>query len=123
MLSFYIYLASVSDDLVGVFSAFSTIGCITLIIFGSIILYCYINIEEDKRNEKKFSLAKKAIKRIFCFTIFFLIGAIFTPSKDQLYAMYIVPKITEIKGIEKLPTNLVSYINNFLEKNKQKKGS
>src|SRR6185295_4033346 len=52
----------------------------------------------------------------FAFSIISILGMIFSPSKDLLTKMYIIPYVTQNKDIKELPINLAKYINKELAK-------
>jgi len=118
MLAFYIYLASIVDSFnIFIFIICGFGGALLVIMW---IAYLSDDITDSEGNEGKI---ERHLKKFSYLCAILIMISIFSPSKETLYMMYIIPKIQNVKGIQDIPSNLVSYINNFLEKNKEKKGS
>ena len=79
--------------------------------------------EDDKINAKKYY---KVAKKLALYSILPILIIIFTPSRNQLYAIYGVGTVLDYakssKEVQKLPDNAVKALNIYLE-NIQKKDS
>ena len=103
---------------------------------GVFMLFVSINVSDCREYEEKekarkfrndsFSLIKKY--SFYKLAIFLAVASVFYPSKDDLkyiiggaVAWNGIEAAKDIKGVEKLPENIVNAMNHFLEKTQEKK--
>lgn len=132
MNAFEVYLFFVADSInifLGITCFMLTVTCIGLIIATIVFFLGSKNhgcrADEDDRSNAK-SIYEIFVKWTKLATVIFsviLVFTIFMPDKKTLTAMYIVPKITNNKDIQKMPTYIAKYINSvLLEKTKENSG-
>jgi hypothetical protein len=128
--TFGIYLISQADTIL----TLSRIGIIVLTSLAVFFFFCrlddkqrYINSYDEKRREADIKerdicvkMWSKTITKSIIAAIFFSILSITIPSTKTLIAMYAIPPIVNDHEVQKLPDNLLRFINNYLEKEGKK---
>ena len=97
-----------------------------MIVIGSgiflVMTYCHSNLfERTKESQEKNHTITKWLKRILITSSlgWFLLGLIctFLPTPKTVVAMITVPAIVNNEEVQKLPKNILSFVNEYLEQN------
>lgn len=65
-------------------------------------------------NEKNEKLVKKSIK-IFIYSLVLIFISCFIPTKKEIIELKIISVVSGVKGIDKVPQNIIDKLNDFLE--------
>jgi len=104
-----IYLIGLVDDLKYVLGFLG--GLFTLIVVGAWVAV-YIN----KEDVPDYILIIKRLKIGAVCSVAGIIISIFTPSSYTIAAMYVIPKIINNEGLQKLPEKMINVLNSKLDK-------
>ena len=111
--AFVIYLIGLIDELKDTLSALEVFCIIVLI---PTVCACILFMDHDEIH--------KPLKKVFIVTTWVLgVGLVlnlFVPSSKTVIAMVTVPAVINNEEAQKLPTNLVRFINEYLEESIQK---
>ena len=78
----------------------------------SVIIYVITTAEGDRENSRIFKAVYKKAMIVACLS---LILNTFTPNKETLVAMYIIPKVTNNESFAQVPENIVMFINDYIK--------
>ena len=117
-----IYVFLMLDNIRHILSCVMTCGIIYLIIVGVISLACwsiYADCGCQEDNLKKFIDWLSRTKKI-SISIFVVVWLIFgfkslMPTTRQMAIIYVVPKVANNKDVQKIPANILIFINKYLE--------
>ena len=122
--AFWIYLIGTLESIKS--SLAFLVFILFIVIFGSgiflIMTYCQSDLfERTKESQEKKNTITKWLKRILITSSlgWFLLGLIctFLPTPKTVVAMITVPAIVNNKEVQKLPKNILSFVNEYLEQN------
>lgn len=99
--SWDIYWLTKLDSLQGAFVLFS--------VFFGLMLAAFVCFMEDIEGYKKTKIA------FIIMFVFFLMGSVFIPTSKEMAAIYLIPKISNNTGFQKVPENLVKLLNSKME--------
>lgn len=85
------------------------------VVSGFIVFSSIISIAVFNFCDFTFGLSKKFLFYTLPFFLLCSFSATFIPSTKTMVAIYVIPMVAEIDGIEKLPKNLVNTLNDMLE--------
>lgn len=111
--AFVIYLIGLVDELKEIASALMVLSLIALV---TTVLVCIVFMNDDEISKpfKKLSVGAAWICGIS------LVLNLFVPSSKTIIAMVTVPAVVNNAEVQKLPTNLIRFINEYLEEGVQK---
>ena len=113
-----IYLLTRLDELHDTCGIIAWALLLGTVVFG--MLYARaVNDEDDDAAGK----ARKIALRLFTLVLAFGFGGCFIPTTKEAVAAIIVPKLAANEQIQKLPANLLSLANDWIEELKPKKDS
>lgn len=123
--AFWIYLIGISDQVSRSFnflSFFFFISTIGAIVSCAVIytLDCSPYVESKKELEKKATCLKWSKRAVIISAITWIIVgliSILIPSSKTIVAMITVPAIVNNEEVQKLPKNILSFVNEYLEQN------
>jgi ABC-type multidrug transport system permease subunit len=108
-----IYLISMLDPLKEMFIILFGISSITITVAVIILIVTYF-----EPSDYIILCRKKIIKTIkisFGIFITMIILNIITPTSKTMAAIYIIPAIVNNQQVQNLPTNILKFVNNYLE--------
>ena len=122
--AFWIYLIGTLESIKS--SLAFLVFILFIVIFGSgiflVMTYCQSDLfERTKESQEKKNTITKWLKRILITSSlsWFLLGLIctFLPTPKTVVAMITVPAIINNEEVQKLPKNILSFVNEYLEQN------
>ena len=125
--AFWIYLIGIVDSLKHSIEFLLFILFMVLVGSGGFLTLTFVNydlFERTKEEQEKRNILIKWFKRIVIGSsiTWILLGSICTllPSSKTIVAMITVPAIVNNEEVQKLPNNIVQFVNNYLENNIRK---
>lgn len=97
---FTIYLISLLDNLIILYG-------VTLFVLGLAAFFAVIHWFIEGGNS--------FVKPILISIVIIALLAAITPSSKTVVAMYLIPKIANIEGLDRIPANIIGFINKYLE--------
>jgi heme/copper-type cytochrome/quinol oxidase subunit 2 len=103
-----IYLISLADSMIALFVIFIIISFISMFLI---------------RDHSEATGRDGTNKLCVCLLVllFSIVSLVFIPSSKTLTAMYVIPTVVNNKEVQKLPENIIKFVNSYLENNKEEK--
>lgn len=112
MITFLVYLIGVIDNLKSMIGVFAFI---LMLVAGGILFRHIVYLAEGFNISKTDIEIYKLGKRFLLASAILLVLAAVTPTSKVIAAMAIIPPIVENQEAQKLPENIVKFLNQYLE--------